>query len=159
MEPQYTTVDPSQVFNHVEYSRRQAAAAAEVAATKKAVEEAEAVRRAATQTKLPQVNGNPDVVSAPGTEPDSATKDQMELEMKQMIEKMRDYKAKDPSLFTQIWEQVKKVGDYKFFLMTFPHLKLIRYRGFELHATNTVARVNLLHGLLHNRSKVRLHRQ
>ena len=39
---------------------------------------------------------------------DSTTKDQMELEMKQMIEKMRDYKAKDPSLFSQIWEQVKK---------------------------------------------------
>ena len=117
VESQYTTVDPSQVFNHVEYSRRQAAAAAEVAATKKAVDEAEAARKAATQTKTPQVNGNHVVVSAPGSEPDSATKDQMELEMKQMIEKMRDYKAKDPSLFTQIWEQVKKVGDNKFFLM------------------------------------------
>ena len=117
MESQYTTVDPSQVFNHVEYSRRQAAAAAEVAATKKAVEEAEAARKAATQTKTPQVNGNHVVVSTPGSEPDSATKDQMELEMKQMIEKMRDYKAKDPSLFTQIWEQVKKVGDNKFSLM------------------------------------------
>ena len=113
VEPQYTTVDPSQVFNHVEYSRRQAAAAAEVAATKKAAEEAEAARKAATQTKTPQVNGNPVIISAPGTESDSATKDQMELEMKQMIEKMRDYKAKDPSLFTQIWEQVKKVGDIK----------------------------------------------
>ena len=41
---------------------------------------------------------------------DSATKEQMELEMKQMIEKMRDYKAKDPTLFSQVWEQVKKVS-------------------------------------------------
>ena len=125
VETQYATVDPSQVFNHVEYSRRQAAAAAEVAATKKAAEEAEAARKAATQTKTPQVNGNAVAVSAPGTEPDSATKDQMELEMKQMIEKMRDYKAKDPSLFTQIWEQVKKVGDNEFAFMMLPHLELI----------------------------------
>ena len=44
-------------------------------------------------------------------ETDSAAsrKGQMELEMMQMIEKMRDYKAKDPALFSQIWEQVKKV--------------------------------------------------
>lgn len=111
IEPQYTTVDPSQVFNHVEYSRRQAAAAAEVAATKKAAEEVEAARIAATQAKSPRVNGTPVVASASSMEPDSAKKDQMELEMKQMIEKMRDYKAKDPSLFTQIWEQVKKVSD------------------------------------------------
>ena len=114
VESQYTTVDPSQVFNHVEYSRRQAAAAAEVAATKKAAEEAEAARKAATQTRSPQANGNSVVASVPGTKPESATKAQIELEMKQMIEKMRDYKAKDPSLFTQIWEQVKKVGDNEF---------------------------------------------
>ena len=111
VEPQYTTVDPSQVFNHAEYTRRQAAAAAEVAATKKAAEEAEAARTAATQSKLPETNGASVVACAPGVEPDSAKKDQIELEMKQMIEKMRDYKAKDPSLFAQIWEQVKKVSD------------------------------------------------
>ena len=112
VEPQYTTVDPSQVFNHTEYSRRQAAAAAEAAAVKKAAEEAEAARITATQPKPPTTQAN-------GIEPESAKKDQMELEMKQMIEKMRDYKAKDPSLFTQIWEQVKKVSDdCPFFLTT-----------------------------------------
>ncbi|CAD6591589.1 MAG: hypothetical protein ASARMPREDX12_005267 [Alectoria sarmentosa] len=106
VEPQYTTVDPSQVFNHIEYSRRQAAAAAEAAAVKKTAREAEVARIAATQPKpaSPQINEK----SASDTEPNLATKDQIELEMKQMIEKMRDYKAKDPSLFTQIWEQVKK---------------------------------------------------
>ena len=115
VESQYTTVDPSQVFNHVEYSRRQVAAAAEVAAAKKLADEAEAASFAATQTKPPQADGTSRAASAPGSEPDSAKKDQMELEMKQMIEKMRDYKAKDPSLFTQIWEQVKKVsGDRNF---------------------------------------------
>ena len=107
-ESEYTTVDPSQVFNHIEYSRRQAAAVAEAAAVKKATEEAEAARTAATQPK-------PAVQQTNGTEQESAKKDQMGLEMKQMIEKMRDYKAKDPSLFTQIWEQVKKVShDYRF---------------------------------------------
>lgn len=107
VESQYTTVDPSQVFNHDEYSKRQAAAAA-----KKAAEESEAARLAATQSKpaTPQSNG---------TEPDSAKKDQIELEMKQMIEKMRDYKAKDPSLFSQVWEQVKKVSNNHVSLKTF----------------------------------------
>ena len=40
---------------------------------------------------------------------ESSEKKQMESEMKLMLEKMREYKAKDPSLFLQIWEQVKKV--------------------------------------------------
>ena len=68
------TINPSQVFNHMEFERRQA----EIEAAKKA--EAEANRS------------------------------QMELEMKQMIDKMRDYKAKDPALFSHIWDQVKKVS-------------------------------------------------
>ena len=103
-EPQVTTVDPSQVFNHTEYSRRQAAAAAEAAAVKKAVEEVEASRSSITQ---------PNVATSQvsGIDSESSKKDQMELEMKQMIEKMRDYKAKDPSLFSEIWEQVKKVSE------------------------------------------------
>ena len=109
VEPQYTTVDPSQVFNHAEYSRRQAAAAAEVAAAKKAAEEVEIARKASMLPKPPQVNETT-AAPAPGPEPDSTTKEQIEQEMKQMIEKMRDYKARDPSLFTQIWEQVKKVS-------------------------------------------------
>lgn len=36
-------------------------------------------------------------------------RDQIEEEMKTMIERMREYKAKNPTLFSQIWEQVKKV--------------------------------------------------
>ena len=103
-EPQYTTVDPSQVFNHTEYSRRQAAAAAEAAAVKKAIQDVEASKPSTTQPSVatPQVSG---------IDSESSKKDQMELEMKQMIEKMRDYKAKDPSLFSEIWEQVKKVSE------------------------------------------------
>ena len=115
--PYPTTVNPSQVFNHYEFSRRQAAAA-----------EAEAARRKLTtiandhasdqarfgnyqKTQISQGNGPPSSNNATGSDADAETakKLQMELEMKQMIEKMRDYKSKDPSLFSQIWEQVKKV--------------------------------------------------
>lgn len=39
----------------------------------------------------------------------SGDKVQMEAEMRLMLDKMREYKSKDPSLFLQIWEQVKKV--------------------------------------------------
>ena len=151
MEPQYTTVDPSQVFNHIEYSRRQAAAAAaaaaEAAAVKKAAEEKEAANYAATQPKLatPQANG---------TEPDSAKRDRMELEMKQLIEKMREYKAKDPSLFTEIWESVKKVShDHIPFNLFREHVEMM-----QLPATDKIVRVSLFNALLHNRFMARLHR-
>ena len=81
-----STVDPSQVFNQYDYQCRQAAAAAETAATSQA--------------------GKVRFNDAIAMDPDESKK--MELEMKKMIEKMRDYKAKDPSLFSQVWEQVKK---------------------------------------------------
>ncbi len=97
-----TTVDPSQIFNHYEYQRRQASAEA----ARKAAEEAAARKAEATKPAVVAAS-----VDAPAAEADTSAsrKDQMELEMKQMIEKMRDYKAKDPTLFSQIWEQVKKV--------------------------------------------------
>ena len=147
LEPQYTTVNPSEVFNHVEYSRRQAAAAAEVAAVKKAAEEAEAAKIAAKQPKV-------DTPQAYGPQP-AAKKDQIELEMKQMIEKMRDYKAKDPSLFTQIWEQVKKVSDD---YLTSSHSNLTTDHVSYTHSTDNLARVSLLNALHRSRYQARLHR-
>ena len=115
--PYPTTVDPSQVFNHYEYSRRQAEAET---ARRKAAEAAQAapqpkdntINSAGTRNDKgistpQQVNGAP---SNSDIDPDIAKKNEMELEMKQMIEKMRDYKSKDPSLFSQIWEQFKKVN-------------------------------------------------
>ena len=125
-----TTVDPSQVFNHHEYSRRQAAAA-EVEASKNrptdGVQVATPVKDSATshvrsgssqETPSWQQNetASSNKAQSSNTDPDTAKKLQMELEMKQMIEKMRDYKSKDPSLFTQIWEQVKKVNTSDVFL-------------------------------------------
>lgn len=119
-----TTVDPSQVFNHHEYSRRQAAAAEAEASKNKAIEGGQAAApvknnptshaRSGSSQETPSRQQNETASSNNGqsidADPDTAKKMQMELEMKQMIEKMRDYKSKDPSLFTQIWEQVKKVN-------------------------------------------------
>ena len=109
-----TTVDPNQVFNHYEYQRRQSEA-----------EAAKKVAEAAKANKTPKPTA-PDSTSPPADDvtqaakalmgqsksanTDFATKEQIELEMKQMIEKMRDYKAKDPALFSQVWEDVKKVS-------------------------------------------------
>ena len=93
-----TTVDPSHVFNHQEYQRRRAAAAAEVAAKKAAEEDNRKATEAAAALKR---------VSESDTTR-SSKEEQMAAEMRQMIEKMRDYKSKDPSLFSSIWEQVKK---------------------------------------------------
>ena len=114
---QPTTVDPNQVFNHYEYQRRQS--------------EAEAARKALEATKAgkmtPVSNQSAATLSSPSDDvtqaakalmggsatanSDSATKEQIELEMKAMIEKMREYKAKDPTLFSQVWEGVKKVRE------------------------------------------------
>lgn len=108
-----TTVDPNQIFNHYEYQKRQAAIAAEAeaakreseAAKRKAAEEAEEARKKTEAAKqiqqLSQANG----VKGSSEE---ARKEEMEAEMRLMLEKMRDYKSKDPTLFSQIWEQVKK---------------------------------------------------
>ena len=101
-----TTVDPNQIFNHYEYQKRQAAIAAEAeAAKKRAAEEAEEARKKTEAAKqiqqLSQANG------ANGTS-EEARKEEMEAEMRLMLEKMREYKSKDPTLFSQIWEQVKK---------------------------------------------------
>ncbi|KAL8971171.1 MAG: hypothetical protein Q9183_001177 [Haloplaca sp. 2 TL-2023] len=96
------TVDPSHVFNHYEYQRRQAAVAAEAA--KKAAEAEEIKKAAEAATALKRVSDHSATLS-----PESQSREeQMAAEMRQMIEKMRDYKSKDPSLFSQIWEQVKK---------------------------------------------------
>ncbi|KAL8997962.1 MAG: hypothetical protein Q9169_002884 [Polycauliona sp. 2 TL-2023] len=103
------TVDPSHVFNHYEYQRRQAAAeaerarkAAEVEDLRKANEAAAALKRVSEGQMQPASNG---AATDTGTK---EKEEEMAAEMKLMIEKMRDYKSKDPSLFSQIWEQVKK---------------------------------------------------
>ena len=122
------TVEPSQVFDQVEYQRRKAAAEAEAAAAQKAQAEsarlarqqaeneaakkvaeeqeakAEAERKKAeveAATRAAEANQRPKA--------DSQSRDQIQAEMKVMIEKMREYKAQDPAAFTEIWEQFKKM--------------------------------------------------
>ena len=126
-----TTVDPSQVFNNYEYQQRKEEESAKTSL-------AEAVR--SVHSAIPTDNLLSGIGRSGGTglhtgssqpndvreavvsavhnlnEDDSATKERMESEMKQMLERMRDYKAKDPSLFLRIWEQVKKVS-----MMMFGH--------------------------------------
>ncbi|KAL8821390.1 MAG: hypothetical protein Q9223_000539 [Gallowayella weberi] len=110
------TVDPSHVFNHYEYQRRQTAAAATAAEAERARKAAEAEEtRKATEAAaaLKRVSESHVEQNSAGRTSTSVSaakekEEQMAAEMRLMIEKMRDYKSKDPSLFSQIWEQVKK---------------------------------------------------
>lgn len=98
-ENQYpTTVNPNEIFDDAGYQNSRAAAAAAA--------KAEAARKEAENAAAKKAEAEASVNDTAG---DSTTKTQMELEMKQMLEKMRDYQTKDPNLFSQIWEQVKKV--------------------------------------------------
>ncbi|KAI4161938.1 MAG: hypothetical protein LQ342_004386 [Letrouitia transgressa] len=103
-----TTVDPSQVFNHYEYQRRHAAAAAVAAKqTKEAKQATEARQTAEAAAALNYVSN----AGAPKSSAAESNKEaEIAAEMRMMIEKMREYKSKDPSLFSQIWGQVKKVS-------------------------------------------------
>ena len=90
--PSNTTVDPSNVFNDVEYQRRQAAIAAEANSARKKAEDARLTAQAASDTK--------DI--------ETGRRSQMELEMRTMFERLRDLKSTEPGMFSEIWEQAKK---------------------------------------------------
>ncbi|KAL9044100.1 MAG: hypothetical protein Q9214_002741 [Letrouitia sp. 1 TL-2023] len=100
-----TTVDPSQVFNHYEYQRRQAAAAVAAKQTKEAKQATEARQTAEAAAALNYVSN---ASAQKSSAAESSKEAEIAAEMRTMIEKMREYKSKDPSLFSQIWEQVKK---------------------------------------------------
>lgn len=102
-----TTVDPNQIFNHYEYQKRQAAVTAEAEAAKKKAAEAEEERKRTEAAK--QIQQISQAYGLNGMNDEEARKkEEMEAEMKLMLEKMREYKSKDPTLFSQIWESVKK---------------------------------------------------
>ena len=116
-EIQPTTIDPSQIFDQAEFQRR-----------KKAAEDAEAAKRA-TKSKIQSITPQQsqplqqqqpiqpiqaqtpiaDQSQSSHARTESQSRDQIQAEMKAMIEKMREYKSKDPAGFTEIWEQFKKV--------------------------------------------------
>lgn len=106
-ENQYpATVNPNEIFDDAGYQNSRAAAAAAAAKTEAVRKEAEKEAKNAAAKKA-EAEAEASVIDTAG---DSTTKTQMELEMKQMIQKMRDYQTKDPHLFSQILEQVKKVS-------------------------------------------------
>ena len=125
--PNPTTVDPSQVFNHYEYQRRRQVQAVASAAAKD-VSKGNETQTGARNTRI-HIKGNASQAAdqsgppktdetkhsapnldAPLSDDSNAQREEIGAEMKMMLEKMREYKAKDPSLFSQVWEQVKKVS-------------------------------------------------
>ena len=132
---QPSTVDPSQVFNQYEYQRRKAVAEAKV--VKKATESAfqgdqgtafatekftksQDARNGVSISKTAQETVSNDATRRASSSTDkplgveSGSKEQIEAEIRAMIEKMREYKAKDPAVFSEVWEQFKKVGHYPY---------------------------------------------
>lgn len=97
-----TTINSNAIFDQAKDQSGPVAAAAAAATAEEAMNSAKIAVVTMVEAEAE--------AEANGAVGDSATKDQMELEMKQMIEKMRQYKAKDPNLFSQIWDQVKKVS-------------------------------------------------
>ncbi|MCJ1248930.1 hypothetical protein MMC30_006151 [Trapelia coarctata] len=100
------TVDPSQVFNLQEYQRRKAEAEAEAA--RKAAEQRKAQSQNSTSSAAPTQIDVQSESQATQASAEPGSKEQIEAEIKAMIEKMREYKAKDPTLFSEVWEQFKK---------------------------------------------------
>lgn len=94
------TVDPTKIFNEQEFQRRQIAEIEKRKASNAGKEPNHVVDERETNPGLGSVQ--------PPAACETSIKDLMEQEMRQMLDKMREYKAKDPSLFSQIWEQVKK---------------------------------------------------
>ena len=96
-QTQPITVDPSEVFNHYEYQRRKTAAAEIATANNR------------TKTISNHVNTQPAVTGPTSGQPPPNLKEQIETDIKVMIEKMREYKARNPTAFSEAWEQFKKV--------------------------------------------------
>lgn len=106
IEQHPATVDPSQVFNLQEYQRRKAEADAEAA--RKAAELRKAQGQKSTSTAPAMQTNNQSGSQAKQASAEPGSKEQIEAEIKAMIEKMREYKAQDPALFSEVWEQFKK---------------------------------------------------
>lgn len=113
-----TYIDPTQVFNpyHKEHERRRREAAeAEVQRQEReaAEEKAEAERKrkeaeaakTATKEEVTKKKAKNSAVKAASSE--DAT---MANEMKLMMEKMKEFRSKDPNLFEKLWDDMRKGG-------------------------------------------------
>lgn len=105
------TVDPNQVFNVAEYQRRKLEAEAEVSRRAADQQKAMSTERIThtNSTPAPQVGTS---FESQSKQPSvsNGSKEQIETEIKAMIEKMREYKAKDPAVFSEVWERFKQVS-------------------------------------------------
>ena len=111
-EMQPTTIDPSQIFDQAEFQRRRRAAEeAEAAKRAKKVDVQPVQQQQSSNQQSPQLQQfqSAQQDQSKHVRTDSQAREQIQAEMKAMIEKMREYKAADPSGFSEIWEQFKKV--------------------------------------------------
>jgi hypothetical protein len=115
---QPTTVDPSQIFDQAEYQRRMTGEAENTRRAKEK-ENAQLEQMATSLMSVNQASSSA-VDSAPSqsqasntqaqhTRTASASREQLQAEMRAMIDRMREFKSKDPTGFSEIWEQFKKV--------------------------------------------------
>ena len=120
-EPMPTYIDPSQVFNpyHKEHERRRKEAAEaeiqrkeEEAAAAKAQEEhkRKEAEPAANAKKTTNRKKGDNAVPKASPKAASPVEDEMATEMKMMMEKMKEFRSKDPSLFQKLWEDMRKGG-------------------------------------------------
>ena len=129
------TVDPSQIFNPLEYQRRKQATEAEAQAAKDAgqrrlQEKLQKAQSNIAETPIGDGNVRPsDVAFRPGqahpstsSDPAGGEKDepkqQKEANLRalfgSMFNHMRELKAEDPAMFLEIWEDFKKVCSPRF---------------------------------------------
>jgi hypothetical protein len=113
-----TYIDPTQVFNpyHKEHERRrkEAAEAESRCKQQEAAAAAAGAQPAAEQTlqdeeaaKLAKEKQKGDEAPLKAISPDE---DEMALGMRMMIEKMKEFRSKDPSLFQKLWDDMRKGG-------------------------------------------------
>jgi hypothetical protein len=118
-----TYIDPTQVFNpyHKEHERRRREAA-EAEVQRKAREEAEAkaaeeqkkkdeeAAKAAPKKTVTKKKAKSSAKAAAAAAPPPSEEDTMASEMKLMMEKMKEFRSKDPSLFQKLWDDMRKGG-------------------------------------------------
>ena len=93
------TVDPSQIFDQSEYDRRKQTAEQDVIKAKQSSESP--IVSPPAQIELHARSG-------------SNPREDLAAEMRLMFEKMRELKSKDPTLFTEAWETLRKVRRSRF---------------------------------------------
>lgn len=108
------TVDPNQIFNQSKYQRRQAAAEVQAKAVRDAAKDSsqqEIMDSNSLASKQPQAQTS--FNDDPPTSVADYSKEKREAEIKatfgSLFGKMRDLKAEDPSMFSEIWEKFLKV--------------------------------------------------